>query len=89
MDTIKDDNTGLSSDESQLISLGHKPELKRTYNFWSCECAAKLPCRSTELTYYWVVMAYQTTILCSWSCNIVMFYYIFTLGGPVCLVWGT
>ncbi|KAH0843545.1 hypothetical protein AYO21_10590 [Fonsecaea monophora] len=70
MDVIKDDTVGLSSDESQLLSLGHKPELKRTYNFWS-------------------LMAYQTTILCSWSCNIVMFYYIFTLGGPVCLVWGT
>ncbi|KIW96236.1 uncharacterized protein Z519_03304 [Cladophialophora bantiana CBS 173.52] len=70
MDTIKDDSVGLSSDESRLLSLGHKPELKRTYNFWS-------------------LMAYQTTILCSWSCNIVMFYYIFTLGGPVCLVWGT
>ncbi|OAL26900.1 hypothetical protein AYO22_03844 [Fonsecaea multimorphosa] len=70
MDTIKDDSVGLSSDESRLISLGHRPELKRTYNFWS-------------------LMAYQTTILCSWSCNIVMFYYIFTLGGPVCLVWGT
>ena len=37
MDTVKDDNVGLSSDESRLISLGHKPELKRTYNFWSCK----------------------------------------------------
>lgn len=38
---------------------------------------------------FWSLMAYQTTILCSWSCNIVMFYYVFTLGGPVSLVWGT
>jgi hypothetical protein len=35
MDAIKDDNVGLSGDESRLLSLGHKPELKRTYNFWS------------------------------------------------------
>ena len=35
MDSIKDDNIGLSSDESRLISLGHKPELTRTYGFWS------------------------------------------------------
>jgi choline transport protein len=70
MDPVKDDSVELSHDESTLISLGHKPELKRTYTFWS-------------------LMAYQTTILCSWSCNIVMFYYIFTLGGPVSLVWGT
>ncbi|OCT53263.1 putative amino-acid permease [Cladophialophora carrionii] len=70
MGTVKDDNVGLSSDESRLISLGHKPELKRRYNFWS-------------------LMAYQTSILCSWSCNIVLYYYIFTLGGPVCFVWGT
>ncbi|CZR67909.1 related to choline permease [Phialocephala subalpina] len=38
---------------------------------------------------FWSLMAYQTTILCSWSCNIVMFYYVFSLGGPVCLVCGT
>ncbi|KAI1608000.1 amino acid/polyamine transporter I [Exophiala viscosa] len=70
METSKDDSVSANNDEGRLISLGHKPELKRTYTFWS-------------------LMAYQTTILCSWSCNIVMFYYIFTLGGPVCLVWGT
>ncbi|RFU26384.1 hypothetical protein B7463_g9958, partial [Scytalidium lignicola] len=38
---------------------------------------------------FWSLMAYQTTILCSWSCNIVLYYYIFTLGGPTSLVWGT
>ena len=70
METFKDDSVGSNFDESQLIALGHKPELKRTHTFWS-------------------LMAYQTTVLCSWSCNIVMFYYIFTLGGPVSLVWGT
>jgi choline transport protein len=70
METFKDDSVGINFEESQLIALGHKPELKRTHTFWS-------------------LMAYQTTILCSWSCNIVMFYYVFTLGGPVSLVWGT
>ena len=36
MDPIKDDNVGLGNDESQLLSLGHKQELKRTFGFWSC-----------------------------------------------------
>lgn len=35
------------------------------------------------------VMAFQTTILCSWSCNIVLYDYIFTLGGIMSLVWST
>jgi len=34
-------------------------------------------------------MAYQTTILCSWSCIIVMYSYIYTLGGVMSLIWGT
>jgi len=28
---------GVDNDESKLRSLGVKPELKRTYNFWSCK----------------------------------------------------
>ncbi len=36
MGASMDDNMSANSDEGRLISLGHKPELKRTYNFWSC-----------------------------------------------------
>ncbi|KAF2166521.1 hypothetical protein M409DRAFT_23159 [Zasmidium cellare ATCC 36951] len=38
---------------------------------------------------FWTLMAFQTTILCSWSCNIVVYDYIFTLGGVMSLVWST
>ncbi|KAK4500262.1 hypothetical protein PRZ48_008451 [Zasmidium cellare] len=38
---------------------------------------------------FWTLMAFQTTILCSWSCNIVLYDYIFTLGGVMSLVWST
>lgn len=78
------DSNGMTED--RLINLGHTPELKRTYGFWSCKTLYPSP---NNLLTYFTVMAYQTTILSSWSGNIVMYYYIFTLGGPVCLLWGT
>ena len=31
------DSVGPSGDESRLLALGHKPELKHTHTFWSCE----------------------------------------------------
>jgi hypothetical protein len=36
MEMPKNETLSHGSDEDTLISLGHKPELKRTYNFWSC-----------------------------------------------------
>jgi hypothetical protein len=33
METFKDDSAGLNFEESQLIALGHRPELKRTHTF--------------------------------------------------------
>lgn len=84
-----DDAVGKNTDESTLIALGHKPELKRMHTFWSCSYISKRKGGESLLIFGGAVMAYQTTILCSWSCNIVMFYYVFSLGGPVSLVWGT
>lgn len=30
----------ISSDDAVLLAMGKKPELKRVYNFWTCECIA-------------------------------------------------
>ncbi|PPJ51566.1 hypothetical protein CBER1_08639 [Cercospora berteroae] len=32
---------------------------------------------------FWTLLALQTTILTTWSCNIVLYDYVFTLGGPM------
>ncbi|KZT18123.1 hypothetical protein NEOLEDRAFT_1159537 [Neolentinus lepideus HHB14362 ss-1] len=48
--------TGKGRDNDHLVSLGHKPELRRVHGFWSS------------------------------NCNIVLYSYIFELGGPMMIV---
>lgn len=43
MDGVKQVTASVSSDEDQLMSLGVKPELKRTYTFWSCKTTIDHP----------------------------------------------
>ncbi|KAJ9646171.1 hypothetical protein H2204_000834 [Knufia peltigerae] len=38
---------------------------------------------------FWSLLAYQTTVLSTWSCNIILYAIIFSLGGPVALIYGT
>lgn len=35
-----DDAQSLSSDDERLMAMGKKPQLKRVYNFWTCEYIA-------------------------------------------------
>jgi hypothetical protein len=36
-----DEWKSISSDDAVLLSMGKKPELKRVYNFWTCEWTAR------------------------------------------------
>ncbi|GIZ49185.1 hypothetical protein CKM354_001222000 [Cercospora kikuchii] len=38
---------------------------------------------------FWTLLALQTTILTTWSCNIVLYDYVFTLGGPMSMIYTT
>ncbi|PMD32461.1 amino acid transporter [Hyaloscypha variabilis F] len=38
---------------------------------------------------FWTLCAYQIMIMCSWSCNIILYGTVFDLGGPMALVYGT
>lgn len=67
-----------------------KQEIKLTGTFWSCKhrkTMSFLPDNETNISY--TVTSSQTTVLSCWAGNIVIFYYIFTLGGPGRLIWGT
>lgn len=37
VDSGSDDAVSVNSDNALLMSMGKKPELKRVYNFWTCE----------------------------------------------------
>ncbi|KAF2212644.1 hypothetical protein CERZMDRAFT_41101 [Cercospora zeae-maydis SCOH1-5] len=38
---------------------------------------------------FWTLLALQTTIMTTWSCNIVLYDYVFTLGGPMSMIYTT
>lgn len=41
-----EDLKSITSDDALLMSMGKKPELKRVYNFWTCE--SSLPKRQEQ-----------------------------------------